>query len=53
MFPTQDLDLEGDELHEECASSASTPGQDIARLTYFAIYALQHRRTRGSRYRHQ
>ncbi|MCB0115127.1 MAG: amidophosphoribosyltransferase [Caldilineaceae bacterium] len=44
MFPTQDLDLEGDELHEECGVfGIYAPGQDIARLTYFAIYALQHR----------
>lgn len=44
MFPNQDLDLESDDLHEECGVfGIYAPGQDIARLTYFAIYALQHR----------
>ena len=44
MFPNQDLDLEGDELHEECGVfGIYAPGKEIARFTYFAIYALQHR----------
>ena len=44
MFPNQDLDFEGDELHEECGVfGIYAPGKEIARFTYFAIYALQHR----------
>lgn len=44
MFPNHDLDLEGDELHEECGVfGIYAPGKEIARFTYFAIYALQHR----------
>ncbi|MBI1298989.1 amidophosphoribosyltransferase [bacterium] len=44
MFPSHDLDFEGDELHEECGVfGIYAPGKEIARFTYFAIYALQHR----------
>jgi amidophosphoribosyltransferase len=36
--------LEGDTLHEECGVfGIVAPGQEVARFTYFAIYALQHR----------
>jgi amidophosphoribosyltransferase len=34
----------GDTLHEACGIvGAYAPGHDVARLTYFALYALQHR----------
>src|SRR5947208_624745 len=33
-----------DKLHEECGVfGVYAPGQDVARLTYFGLYALQHR----------
>jgi amidophosphoribosyltransferase len=33
-----------DELHEECGVfGVYAPGMDVARLTYFGLYALQHR----------
>jgi amidophosphoribosyltransferase len=33
-----------DELHEECGVfGVYAPGMDVARLTYFSLYALQHR----------
>ena len=38
MFPT------GDDLHEECGVvGVHAPGQDAARLAFFALYTLQHR----------
>jgi amidophosphoribosyltransferase len=44
MFPQTDLNFEGDDLHEECGVfGIFAPGCDVARFTYFAIYALQHR----------
>jgi amidophosphoribosyltransferase len=34
----------GDELHEECGIfGVYAPGADVARLTFFGLYALQHR----------
>ena len=34
----------GDVLHEECGiAGLYAPGHDVARLTYFGLYALQHR----------
>ncbi len=34
----------GDTLHEECGvTGLYAPGQDVARLAYFGLYALQHR----------
>src|ERR1700761_6983808 len=34
----------GDVLHEACGVTAIyAPGDDVARLAYFALYALQHR----------
>ena len=40
-----DLALEsGDDIHEACGVfGIFAPGEDIARLTYFALFALQHR----------
>jgi len=36
--------LDGDELHEECGVfGIHAPGEDVARLTFFGLYALQHR----------
>src|SRR5215216_2946691 len=33
-----------DKLHEECGViGVYAPGEDVARLTYFGLYALQHR----------
>src|SRR5438309_5657962 len=33
-----------DKLHEECGVfGVWAPGEDVARLTYFGLYALQHR----------
>ena len=52
MFPYTELhenDWSGDDLHEECGVFGvfgSKP--DVARLTYFAIYALQHRGQEGA-----
>jgi amidophosphoribosyltransferase len=38
VFPT------GDDLHEECGVvGVHAPGQDAARLAFFALYTLQHR----------
>ncbi|MEA2576257.1 MAG: amidophosphoribosyltransferase, partial [Chloroflexia bacterium] len=35
---------EDDKLHEECGVfGVWAPGEDVARLTYFGLYALQHR----------
>ena len=35
---------EDDKLHEECGIfGVWAPGEDVARLTYFGLYALQHR----------
>ena len=37
-------DEDGDALHEECGVfGVWAPGRDVARLTYFALRALQHR----------
>jgi amidophosphoribosyltransferase len=44
MFPNDELNLDGDDLHEACGVfGIFAPGQEVARFTYFAIYALQHR----------
>ena len=40
MFPGSD----GDTLHEECGIfGVYAPGIDVARMTFFGLYALQHR----------
>lgn len=40
MFPGSD----GDTLHEECGIfGVYAPGVDVARMTFFGLYALQHR----------
>lgn len=37
-------DLEADKLHEECGViGIYAPGSDVAQLTYYGLYALQHR----------
>ena len=34
----------GDTLHEECGVfGVYAPGEDVARITFFGLYALQHR----------
>lgn len=44
MFPHNDFDFDGDTLHEECGVfGIYAPKKEVARFTYFAIYALQHR----------
>lgn len=51
MFPHDPLHPSGDEtvlyedkLHEECGVfGIFAPGREVARLTFFALYALQHR----------
>lgn len=41
---SEQLDYEDDKLHEECGVfGVWAPGEDVARLTYFGLYALQHR----------
>jgi amidophosphoribosyltransferase len=36
--------MESDKLHEECGVfGIFAPGEDVARLTFFGLYALQHR----------
>jgi amidophosphoribosyltransferase len=38
------VDSDGDEPHEECGVfGVFAPGEDVARLTYFGLFALQHR----------
>jgi amidophosphoribosyltransferase len=38
------LAANGDTLHEECGVfGIVAPGEDVARISYFALYALQHR----------
>ena len=38
------LDDQGDDLHEECGIfGIYAPGSDVARLTFFGLFALQHR----------
>ncbi|MEZ4496823.1 MAG: hypothetical protein R2845_08630 [Thermomicrobiales bacterium] len=43
--PTVPFDpMEGDTPHEECGVfGIMAPGEDVARLTFFGLYALQHR----------
>ncbi len=44
MFPNDLPGFDGDTLHEECGVfGILAPGEDVARVTYFALYALQHR----------
>jgi amidophosphoribosyltransferase len=39
-----DIHLTGDELHEECGIfGVYAPGADVARMTFFGLFALQHR----------
>ncbi len=39
-----DHHLTGDDLHEECGIfGVYAPGADVARMTYFGLFALQHR----------
>jgi amidophosphoribosyltransferase len=36
--------MDGDRMHEECGLfGVFAPGEDVANLTYFGLYALQHR----------
>lgn len=38
------LELFGDDIHEECGVfGIYAPGEDVARLTFFGLFALQHR----------
>ena len=38
------MDHDGDTMHEECGIfGAYAPGEDVARMAYFGLYALQHR----------
>ena len=38
------IDLDGDKMKEECGVfGIFAPGSDVARLTYYGLYALQHR----------
>lgn len=40
----RDSQAEGDVLHDECGVfGVWAPGRDVARLTYFGLFALQHR----------
>ena len=40
----RDYNLSGMKLHESCGIfGIYAPGEDVARLTYFALYSLQHR----------
>lgn len=44
MFPQAELDHGSDKPHEECGVfGIVAPGEDVARISYFALYALQHR----------
>lgn len=48
MFPDQSVDLwsllDDDKPHEECGVfGIYAPGEDVARITFFGLYALQHR----------
>ncbi len=48
MFPDQPIDLwsllSDDKPHEECGVfGIYAPGEDVARITFFGLYALQHR----------
>jgi amidophosphoribosyltransferase len=46
--PYERLD-EMDKPHEECGVfGVYAPGEDVARITFFALYALQHRGTRSA-----
>ena len=43
-LPFIDDDLDGDTPHEECGIfGVYAPGEDVARLSFFALFALQHR----------
>ncbi len=43
-FRDDDLMGESDTMHEECGVfGIYAPGEDVARLTFFGLYALQHR----------
>lgn len=43
-LPPYDLNDELDKPHEECGVfGVFAPGEDVARLSFFALYALQHR----------
>lgn len=44
LAPAWDTDVGDDKPHEECGVfGVLAPGEDVARLTFFALYALQHR----------
>lgn len=44
MFPESGLWRDDDKPHEECGVfGIVAPGEDVARISYFALYALQHR----------
>jgi amidophosphoribosyltransferase len=41
---SRSLELFGDDIHEECGVfGIYAPGEDVARLTFFGLFALQHR----------
>ncbi|MCR3922243.1 MAG: amidophosphoribosyltransferase [Firmicutes bacterium] len=43
MYP-EIMELEEDKMHEECGViGIYAPGSDVAQLTYYGLYALQHR----------
>lgn len=38
------MDLSDDKFHDECGvAGVYAPGREVARLAFFALYALQHR----------
>lgn len=44
MFPQVEFEPGVDKPHEECGVfGIVAPGEDVARISYFALYALQHR----------
>ncbi len=44
IIPAPDIDPTDDHMHEACGVFAVwAPGEDVARVTYFGLYALQHR----------
>jgi len=42
--PGRDRLMDAERMHEECGLfGVFAPGEDVANLTYFGLYALQHR----------
>src|SRR4051812_8625336 len=49
LSTTSDHIFDGDDLHEECGIfGVYAPGADVARITYFGLFALQHRGQEGA-----